>query len=72
MQVYIDELQDQVNIEKRQSAELAKIKKECYEKVKTVQETSKICMEDESKEKIKEGLTKVLSEISDFDQFSSD
>jgi hypothetical protein len=37
-----------------------------------VQETSKKCMEDESKEKIKEGLTKVLSEISDFDQFSSD
>ena len=72
MQVYIDELQDQVNTEKRQAAELGKIKKECYEKVKIVQETSKKCMEDESKEKIKEGLSKVLSEISDFDQFSSD
>ena len=60
MQVYIDDLQDQLNTEKRQASDLAKIKKDCYEKVKMVQETSKKCLEDESKDKIKEGLSTVL------------
>ena len=40
MQVYINDLQDQLNSQKRQAAELSKIKKDCYEKVKMVQETS--------------------------------
>ena len=75
MQLYIDDLQDQLNAQKRQNSEIDKVKKDCYDKVKVVQEKSKICLAEgvvDQKEKIKEGLSQVLQEISDFDQFSTD
>ena len=46
MQLAIDDLQDQVDSQKRQNSVIEKVKKDCYEKVKLVQEKSKECFDE--------------------------
>lgn len=77
MQVYIDDLSDQLNQAKRGENEAENIKQDCYCKIDIIKkklppqgvEGQSI---DEEKSKIKECLSQILAEFSDFDSISNE